>query len=109
ASEATPGGAARRVPQSQGVNIPSAGGHTPAGVKAMPYSTMKTLAAAASVAGLLATALVQAQTAAPAAPARAYSAPRTPWGDPDLQGTYTNSDESGIPMSRPAQFAGRKP
>jgi hypothetical protein len=28
--------------------------------------------------------------------------PRTPWGDPDLQGTYTNSNESGIPMERPA-------
>jgi hypothetical protein len=38
-----------------------------------------------------------------------YSAPRTPWGDPDLQGIYTNSNESGIPMSRPAEFAGRKP
>jgi hypothetical protein len=33
--------------------------------------------------------------------------PRTPWGDPDLQGTYTNSDESGIPMQRPAEFAGK--
>lgn len=28
--------------------------------------------------------------------------PRTPWGDPDLQGVYTNSNESGIPMERPA-------
>jgi hypothetical protein len=35
------------------------------------------------------------------------STPRTPWGDPDIQGTYTNSDESGIPMQRPPQFAGR--
>src|SRR2546427_7658783 len=33
--------------------------------------------------------------------------PRTAWGDPDLQGTYTNSNESGIPMQRPAEFAGR--
>jgi len=38
----------------------------------------------------------------------AYSAPRTPWGDPDLQGTYTNTNESGIPMERPAEFAGRR-
>jgi hypothetical protein len=36
------------------------------------------------------------------------STPRTPWGDPDIQGTYTNSDESGIPMQRPPQFAGRR-
>jgi len=41
--------------------------------------------------------------------AKSYTAPRTPWGDPDLQGTYTNSDESGIPMARPPEFAGRKP
>jgi type II secretory pathway pseudopilin PulG len=29
---------------------------------------------------------------------------RTPWGDPDLSGVYSNSDESGIPFERPAQF-----
>jgi hypothetical protein len=33
---------------------------------------------------------------------------RTPWGDPDLQGTYTNTAESGIPMERPADLAGRR-
>jgi hypothetical protein len=38
----------------------------------------------------------------------AQTVPRTPWGDPDLQGTYTNSDESGIPMERPAEFAGKR-
>ncbi|HLG59066.1 MAG TPA: hypothetical protein VI485_27235 [Vicinamibacterales bacterium] len=36
-----------------------------------------------------------------------YSAPRTPWGDPDLQGSFTNSDESLIPMERPDSLAGR--
>jgi len=41
--------------------------------------------------------------------AKPYTAPRTPWGDPDLQGIYTNSDESGIPMARPAEFAGKRP
>jgi hypothetical protein len=46
---------------------------------------------------------------APAANRHGYSAPRTPWGDPDLQGIYTNGDESGTPMARPAEFAGRKP
>jgi hypothetical protein len=34
--------------------------------------------------------------------------PRTPWGDPDLQGTYTNSNESGIPMERPKELEGRR-
>ena len=36
-----------------------------------------------------------------------YTPPKTPWGDPDLQGTYTNKDENGIPMERPGQFAGK--
>src|SRR4029077_1382919 len=30
------------------------------------------------------------------------------WGDPDLQGTYNNSNESGIPMQRPAELAGKR-
>jgi hypothetical protein len=34
-------------------------------------------------------------------------APRTPWGDPDLQGAYTNSDESLIPMERPDALTGK--
>jgi hypothetical protein len=38
---------------------------------------------------------------------KASAVSRTPWGDPDLQGTYTNSNESGIPLQRPAEFAGR--
>jgi hypothetical protein len=32
---------------------------------------------------------------------------RTPWGDPDLQGNYTNLYEDGTPLERPAQFEGR--
>jgi len=37
----------------------------------------------------------------------ASSHPRTPWGDPDLQGYYTNKYEYGTPFERPAAFAGR--
>jgi hypothetical protein len=37
-----------------------------------------------------------------------YVAPRTSWGDPQIAGAYTNSDESGIPFERPAQFDGKK-
>jgi len=37
-----------------------------------------------------------------------YVPPRTPWGDPDLQGVYTNNDESGIPFERPAEFDGKR-
>src|SRR5689334_13475635 len=32
---------------------------------------------------------------------------RTPWGDPDIQGNYTNLYEDGTPLERPAQFEGR--
>src|SRR5256885_15059278 len=38
----------------------------------------------------------------------AYKAPRTPWGDPDLSGVYSNDDETGTPLERPAQFEGRR-
>ena len=37
-----------------------------------------------------------------------YKAPRTPWGDPDLQGTYSNAFEANTPMERPAEFDGRQ-
>jgi hypothetical protein len=40
--------------------------------------------------------------------AQSSAIPRTPWGDPDIQGTYTNSNESGIPMERPKELAGRR-
>ena len=39
--------------------------------------------------------------------AQTYSPPKTPWGHPDLQGIYSNDDETGTPMERPAQFAGK--
>jgi hypothetical protein len=42
------------------------------------------------------------------APVSGQSAPRTPWGDPDIQGTYTNTYENGTPLERPNEFAGRK-
>src|SRR5712671_2568334 len=36
-----------------------------------------------------------------------YLAPRTPWGDPDLQGIYTSNDNVGVPVERPAKFGTR--
>jgi len=38
---------------------------------------------------------------------KAYRAPRTAWGDPDLSGIFTNNDESGIPLERPNAFDGK--
>ena len=52
-------------------------------------------------------ALVLAAPASHAQQTGKYSAPRTPWGDPDLQGSYTNKDENGTPFERPAEFAGK--
>ncbi|HLG57894.1 MAG TPA: hypothetical protein VI485_21290 [Vicinamibacterales bacterium] len=34
-------------------------------------------------------------------PAGAQTTPRTPWGDPDLQGTWTTDDTIGVPVQRP--------
>jgi hypothetical protein len=44
----------------------------------------------------------RAETASP------FVTPRTPWGDPDLQGTYTNKYEQSTPLERPPQFEGRR-
>ena len=40
--------------------------------------------------------------------AGAWKASRTPWGDPDLQGIYTNKDENYTPFERPADLAGKR-
>ena len=53
------------------------------------------------------------QTSAPQSTVEAsrtssYVAPRTPWGDPDLQGDYSNKYEQGTPLERPEEFAGRR-
>ena len=45
----------------------------------------------------------------PRRPARSsYTPGRTPWGDPDLQGDYTNSNEYATPLERPDRFAGKR-
>ncbi len=36
-----------------------------------------------------------------------WTPPRTPWGDPDLQGMYTSNDNVGVPVERPAKFGNR--
>jgi hypothetical protein len=39
---------------------------------------------------------------------RRYSVPRTPWGDPNLQGNFTNKYEQNTPFERPPEFEGRR-
>ena len=40
--------------------------------------------------------------------AKAWTPSRTPWGDPDLQGIYTNKDENNTPFERPPELAGKR-
>ena len=65
----------------------------------------------ASLAGLIVLTLAveaAAQTrptaARTAAASRTWTQPKTPWGDPDLQGTWTSDDCIGTPMQRPANL-----
>jgi hypothetical protein len=36
-----------------------------------------------------------------------YTPPRTPWGDPDLQGMWPGTDMVGVPFERPERFGTR--
>src|SRR5688572_30169044 len=48
-------------------------------------------------------ATLAAQTAA-----TAPKLPRTSWGDPRIEGIYTNKDENGTPFERPDDLAGKQ-
>ena len=63
--------------------------------------------ALATTLGLDSTPVLGQARAAGTAAAPSFAPGRTPWGHPDLQGTYSNDDETGTPMERPAQFDGR--
>jgi hypothetical protein len=54
-----------------------------------------------AIAGLIASAVIAAQ-----APAN-YAVPRTPWGDPDLQGKWPGIELVGVPMQRAANLGTR--
>ena len=55
--------------------------------------------------GLVAmTAALAAQTKPAPKP---YTPSKTPWGDPDLRGTYTSDNSIGVPFERPQQFGTR--
>jgi hypothetical protein len=58
-------------------------------------SGIKCLLAAAAAAAVASTA------------ASAQEVARTPWGDPDLRGTYTSDNSIGVPFERPAQYGDR--
>jgi hypothetical protein len=48
------------------------------------------------------------QAAGPPDPARAFEAPRTVWGDPDLQGLWPIDRLNGTPVQRPEAFGERR-
>jgi hypothetical protein len=54
-----------------------------------------------------ATLTAQTQTPAPKPAAKPYAPPKTLWGDPDIQGNYTNKYEQGTPFERPADLEGK--
>src|SRR5919109_1272880 len=70
----------------------------------MKYRFLTLLAALAVLAFF---ADLQAQTRPAPAPAKAWAVPKTPWGDPDIQGTWTSDDCIGTPMQRPANMGDR--
>src|ERR1019366_5688277 len=37
-----------------------------------------------------------------------WTPPKTSWGDPDLEGTWTSDDQYGVPFERPVKFGTRK-
>ena len=54
--------------------------------------------------------LAQTQPASPKPAVKGTSAtagPRTPWGEPDLRGTYTTDNSIGVPFERPQQYGDR--
>jgi hypothetical protein len=51
--------------------------------------------------------LITLGIAIPLAAQKTGAAAKTPWGDPDLQGTWTSDDTWGVPMERPVSFGDR--
>jgi hypothetical protein len=73
----------------------------------MRIQDLTRLTAAVAVAGAFALpAVLLGQTRGAAPTAKPYTTPKTPWGDPDLQGTFSNRTIS--PFERPANVQGRE-
>jgi len=65
------------------------------------------LAAAGLSVGSVTVAGQAASARAGAASTSDSKTPRTPWGDPDLQGYWTTNEMHGVPLERPAALGGR--
>jgi hypothetical protein len=75
----------------------------------MRYRFLGTIAGLAGFASILALTAEPASAQAPTAPSASknWTQLKTPWGDPDLQGTWTSDDCIGTPMNRPANLGNR--
>jgi hypothetical protein len=73
------------------------------------YGFFGTLVAITSAASIFVPAVRPAFAQSPQASsaAKTWVQPKTPWGDPDLQGTWTSDDCIGTPLNRPANFGDR--
>ncbi len=59
------------------------------------------LAAGLLMAGAVCAPSLRAQGPAPVPKSMSKPVPRTPWGDPDLQGVWSSDDEASVPFERP--------
>ena len=72
-----------------------------------------TIGALVSAIGVVAALSIPARAQAPAkaassaAPAKPYTTPKTPWGDPDISGTWSSDDLRNIPVQRPVELGNR--
>src|SRR6266853_4254543 len=72
-----------------------------------PFSmSIAVMVAVAAIVGLTANPVLGQSAKSPAA-AKSWTMPKTPWGDPDLQGTWTSDDCIGTPLNRPASLGDR--
>src|SRR6188472_134952 len=51
--------------------------------------------------------IVTLSAQAPPTSGTPYTPPKTPWGDPDLQGIWPGTDMVGVPFERPTEFGNR--
>jgi len=71
------------------------------------FKRMMLLAAVVAAASVSLVAQAPAPAKAPAKPATTYVPPKTPWGDPDISGNYTNKYEQGTAFERPNDLEGK--
>ena len=75
------------------------------GSRTLPMVVPMMVVSVLSPAVLLGQAVAPSKPAAPKAALKSYTPPKTPWGDPDLQGQWPAN--ANIPMQRPASFGER--